>query len=53
MRPSTSTSLASGCYTLSELGYAQKKWKDPTGHMLPVMVEPLEMEDVDPYLRCV
>lgn len=46
-------SLAPGCYTLTELGYAKKKWKDPTGHVLPVMVEPVEMEDVDPYLRCV
>jgi hypothetical protein len=46
-------SLAQGCYTLTELGYAKKKWKDPTGHVLPVMIEPMPMQSVDGYLRAV
>lgn len=46
-------SLAKGCYTLTELGYAKKKWKDPTGHVLPVLVEPVEMEGIDRYLRTI
>lgn len=46
-------SLSPGCYTLTELGYAKKKWKDPTGRVLPVLVAPVPMASVDPYLRSV
>lgn len=46
-------SLARGRYTLTELGYAKKRWKNPRGRVLPVLVEEAEIERLDPYLRSV
>jgi tRNA A-37 threonylcarbamoyl transferase component Bud32 len=42
--------LKEGCYTLTELGYAKKRWPDPTSRVLPVMVADTDFEDIDPYL---
>ena len=33
-----------GRYTLTELGLAQEKWPSPTGHVLPVLVQPTDAE---------
>lgn len=38
-------------YTITELGFAKEKWQNPSGHVLPVMVEPTLLAKVDPYLR--
>ncbi len=46
-------SLARGRYTLTELGYAKERWKNPRGRVLPVMVGDTDIERVDPYLRSV
>ncbi|TKB88380.1 MAG: toll/interleukin-1 receptor domain-containing protein [Nitrospira sp.] len=49
----TPDSLAKGRYTLTELDIAQAKWEHPAGHVLPVMVQPMPIKDVPPYLRAV
>lgn len=38
--------LTSGSYTVTELGFAKKRWKDPVGRVLPVLVEGV-IEDID------
>ena len=42
-----------GRYTLTELGFAEKKWPSPTGHVLPVMARPTDAASIPPYLRAV
>jgi hypothetical protein len=46
-------SLEQGSYTLTELGFAKDKWRNPSGNVLPVRVEPVVGSRVDPYLRAV
>jgi hypothetical protein len=46
-------SLAQGSYTLTELGFAKDKWKNPSGRVLPVMAKPTLNSKVDAYLRAV
>jgi hypothetical protein len=43
--------LTPGCYTLTELGLAKQRWKDPAGHLLPVLVAGDPGQVCDPYLR--
>lgn len=45
--------LARGAYTLSELAVAQKRWPRPSGAVLPVFIERVNVEDLPPYLRAV
>ncbi|MCC7547289.1 MAG: SUMF1/EgtB/PvdO family nonheme iron enzyme [Burkholderiales bacterium] len=40
-------------YTLSELGFAQRRWKHPDGRVLPVLIEPVALAQVPAYLRSV
>jgi len=42
-----------GRYTLTEVGFAQEKWPSPTGHVLPVLVQPTDAASIPPYLRAV
>ena len=42
-----------GSYTLTELRMAQKRWPHPGRRVLPVMLEPTELERVPAYLRAV
>lgn len=49
----TPDSLAKGRYTLTELNIAQAKWEHPAGHVLPVMIQPMPIKEVPPYLRAV
>jgi len=46
-------SIARGKYTLTELGFVKQKWKNPSGHVLPVMVIKTPIETVPSYLRAV
>jgi hypothetical protein len=46
-------SLASGCYALTELGYARRKWLHPKGRVLPVMLGHVPIPGIPPYLSSV
>lgn len=46
-------SIASGAYTLTELEGARQRWPTPAGHVLPVVVRPVDPEAVPAYLRAV
>jgi hypothetical protein len=46
-------SVAHGRYSLTELTFARRKWPDPNGRVLPVMVRNTPLEYVPPYLRAV
>lgn len=45
--------LAPGAYPLTELGFAQRRWPQPAGRVLPVMAGDVPIESLDPYLRAV
>lgn len=46
-------SVRAGKYTNNELEFARKRWRSPGGYVLPVLVAPTPMEDIDPYLRAI
>jgi len=46
-------SLEQRSYTLTELGFAKNRWKNPSGKVLPVMASPTLNSRVDAYLRAV
>lgn len=46
-------SVASGCYTLSELEFARKKWPSPSGYVLPVLLPNATVQMAPAYLRSV
>jgi len=46
-------SIVAGQYTLTELEFAQQKWRHPSGHVLPVLVEPTPKAAIPEYLRAV
>jgi hypothetical protein len=46
-------SITAGRFTLSEIGLARKRWPDPTGRVVPIMVEKVPFEAVPAYLRAV
>jgi len=46
-------SVTHGRYSLTELEFAQAKWPNPAGHVLPVLVAATEMSTVPPYLKAV
>ncbi len=46
----SSDSLAEGKYTLTELGMFSRKWPDPTGRIMVVMLDDESYEDLPPYL---
>jgi hypothetical protein len=46
-------SVSKKAYALTELGFARKRWKNPTGHVLPVFVAETKMDEIPAYLRSV
>lgn len=46
-------SVSPGRYTLTELKFAEQKWRHPAGHVLPVVVEPVPKEAIPGFLRAV
>jgi hypothetical protein len=44
-------SVRPGAYTLTELRLMREKWASPRKRVLPVMLEPTEMETIPAYLR--
>lgn len=46
-------SVAKGRYTLTELKIAAKKWPNPAGHVLPVMLVPTSFDEIPAYLKAV
>lgn len=44
-------SVAPGSYALTELDLAQRRWRRPAGHVLPVVVAPTPIGDIPAYLR--
>jgi formylglycine-generating enzyme required for sulfatase activity len=46
-------SLAADSYSLAEISMAQKMWAHPTGKLLPVVLHPVDVELLPPYLKSV
>ena len=46
-------SVAQGRYTLTELSFARRKWPNPSGRVLPVMIRKTSPEQIPPYLKAV
>jgi hypothetical protein len=46
-------SVAKGRYTQTELMFARRKWPDPNGRVLPVLVRETPREEIPPYLTAV
>jgi len=46
-------SVAAGTYALTELGMAQKRWPDPSGKLLPVMIRRTPIDSVPVYASAV
>jgi hypothetical protein len=46
-------SIAPGRYTLTELAFAEKRFPNPSGHVLPVMLESVEWARIPAYLTSV
>ena len=40
-------------FALTELKFAKEKWRNPAGHVLPVMAVPTLLSRIDSYLRAV
>jgi hypothetical protein len=40
-------------YAMTELGFARKRWPDPSGRVVPVMARPTDMAQIPPYLSAV
>jgi hypothetical protein len=47
------SSVRPGAYALTELDIVRKRWPNPSGRVLPVMIEPTPMKTVPPYLTTV
>jgi hypothetical protein len=46
-------SVAPGSYARAELSMAQARWRDPAGHVLPVLAVPTPAADIPHWLRAV
>jgi hypothetical protein len=46
-------SVARGRFTLTEIGLARRRWPNPSGHVLPVMISDTAFESIPSYLRAV
>jgi tetratricopeptide (TPR) repeat protein len=46
-------SVTPGRYTLTELKFAEERWRHPAGHVLPVVVAPTPIADIPEYLKAV
>ena len=40
-------------YAMTELGFARKRWPDPSGRVMPLLVRPTDMASIPPYLSSV
>jgi TIR domain/VHL beta domain len=49
----SSDSVAEGRYALTELKFARRKWNDPSGRVLPVLVRKTPLDTVPSYLKAV
>src|SRR5258705_7261341 len=49
----TPESVSPGHYTLTELKFAEQRWRHPAGRVLPVMAEPTPIESIPPFLQAV
>lgn len=49
----TSESLREDSYARAELAIAQKNWPHPAGRVLPVLLRPMDLGRLPPYLRSV
>lgn len=49
----TPTSLAPGKYALTELTLVEQKWRNPSGRVLPVMLDGADPGNIPPYLSSV
>lgn len=49
----TPRAVAKGSYALTELDLAERRWRSPGGHVLPVVVETTPIAAIPPYLRSV
>jgi len=47
------TAVAEGRYTRTELKFAQERWPDPSGRILPVMASKTDWKTIPPYLTAV
>lgn len=45
--------LDAGSYTLNEIALAQSKWSNPSGRVLPVLLERLPLDSIPAYLKAV
>src|SRR5215218_6649743 len=45
--------VAPGRYTLTELKFARKKWPNPSGRVLPVLIAPTSRDSIPAYLSAV
>jgi formylglycine-generating enzyme required for sulfatase activity len=43
----------SGSYTITEIEIAEKSWKHPKGHVLPVMLRPVEIAQIPAFLKAI
>lgn len=46
-------SLKQGRYPLTELMLARRKWPQPSGHLLPVLIDPAQRDAMPAYLKTV
>ena len=46
-------SLDTGSYTLTELSIAEKTWAHPSGRLLPVVLQPIALDQIPAYLKTV
>ncbi|RDE48943.1 MAG: toll/interleukin-1 receptor domain-containing protein [Candidatus Accumulibacter meliphilus] len=46
-------SVTSGAYALTELEFARRRWEDPSGKVLPVMIADTDYAQIPAYLRAV
>ena len=46
-------SITAGRFPLSELGMVRRRWPDPTGRVVPIMVTKVPIDSVPAYLRAV
>jgi len=44
-------SVRPGAYTFTEFRLVREKWASPQQHLLPVLLEPTDMETIPAYLR--
>lgn len=49
----TPESHKAGKYALTELSFVQQKWRNPSGRVLPILVDGASPEDMPAYLRSV